>query len=215
MRSQSQLTLYYSPGSCSLASHILLEEVGLPFTHVRVLLSSAEHHRPEYLAINPKRRLPALSDGGWILTETPAILKYICDRHPQANLWPADIRQSARCSEWVAWIQSSLDVAVSQVTRTERYIESGDGADVIASGKRKITEIARQVDEKLDGHTWALGDTFSPVDAYLLVYWLASYRPSVNLDLKSVCPSWAAHAARMWARPAVQRVVAREGLNLP
>jgi glutathione S-transferase len=208
-------TLYYSPGSCSLASHIILEEAGKPFESVRVLTSAGEHKTAQYLAINPKGRVPALSDGGWILTETPAILKYICDQNADAKLWPTDIRHSARCSEWLSWIQTNLDVAVSQVSRTERYVEHSDGADVIASGKRKIKEIALEVDRKLEGRSWALGDAFSPVDAYLLVYWLASFRPLVNLNLKAACPAWAAHAERVWARPAVQRVTAREGLQLP
>lgn len=161
----ADLTLFYSPGSCSLASHILLEETGGTFKAVRVLLSADEHKTPAFLAINPKGRVPALSDGGWILTETPAILRYICERCPDADLWPQDVRASARCAKWLAWTQSSLDVAVSQVSRTSRYVDHGDGAPVVASGKRKIVDLAAQTDRKLQDRDWAVGEAFTPVDA--------------------------------------------------
>lgn len=209
------IKLYYSPGSCSLASHILLEECGASYDPTRVLLSAGEHLLPDYLKINPKGRVPALAAGDWILTETPALLRFICDSFPEAGLWPKDVRASARCQEWIAWIQSSIDVATSQMSRTGRYHDGGSGETIVASGKRKFIGLAREVDTKLAIGPWALGENYSPVDPYILVYWLAAFKPSAGLDLKQDCPSWAAHAARMAERPAVRRVFEREGLQLP
>lgn len=213
--SVSDIRLYYSPGSCSLASHILLEECGASFEPVRVLLSAGEHRLPAFLAINPKGRVPALAAGEWILTETPAILRFICDSFPEAKLWPADIRESARGQEWLSWIQSAIDVATSQMSRTGRYHDGGDDAPIVNSGRRKFLELAAEVDRKIGSGPWLLGEKFSPCDAYILVYWLASFKPSAGLNLKSQCPHWAAHAARMVQRASVRRVFEREGLQLP
>ncbi|MGU3492960.1 glutathione S-transferase family protein [Xanthobacteraceae bacterium A53D] len=216
MAMHDETKLFYSPGSCSLASHILLEELGMPFTALRISIAAGEHRTPDYLSINPAGRVPALARGDWILTETPAILRHLCDTAPDAGLWPSDARESARCAEWIAWIQSSLDVAVSQVSRTARYVDDGGEESVIASGKRKTLDCAAIIDRRFNsGGPWALGTHYSPVDAYLLVYWMASFRPSFRLDLGTLCPAWAEHAQRMFARPAVRRAMEREGLTSP
>src|ERR1700730_12590888 len=90
VRSSVMLELFYSPGSCALASHSALEEAGAEYTVARVNFSSAEQRSPEYLAVNPKGRGPALVTDAGILTETPAILAYIAQCYPQAKLAPLD-----------------------------------------------------------------------------------------------------------------------------
>ena len=80
------LTLYYSSGACSLAPHIVLEEISAPFAATQVALAEGAHQKPEYLAINPKGRVPALTDGDFVLTEGPAILSYLGHRYPEAGL---------------------------------------------------------------------------------------------------------------------------------
>src|SRR5690348_6815158 len=82
--------LFYSPGSCALASHIALEEASAEYTAARVNFSGNEQRSPEYLAVNPKGRVPALVTDDGILTETPAILAYIAQCYPQAKLAPLD-----------------------------------------------------------------------------------------------------------------------------
>ena len=82
--------LFYSPGSCALASHIALEEVGAAYTAARIDFSKSEQRSPEYLTINPKGRVPALVTDDGILTETPAILAFIAQSFPQAKLAPLD-----------------------------------------------------------------------------------------------------------------------------
>ena len=84
------MKLYYSPGSCALASHIALAEAGASYEPVRVDFSSGEQQKPDYLAINPKGRVPSLITDDGTLTETPAILLYIAQKYPEAGLAPLD-----------------------------------------------------------------------------------------------------------------------------
>ena len=83
------MKLYYSPGACSLAPHIALEETGGAFELHRVNFAETQQRSPEYLAINPKGRVPAIADGGFVVTENPAVLRYIARRCSTPALWPA------------------------------------------------------------------------------------------------------------------------------
>ena len=132
----TQLKLFYAPGACSLAPHIVLEETGAAYSTVRVALAQGEQRTPEYLRVNPKGCVPALTEGDWALTENPAILRYLARRFPEARLWPDDPHPEARCAEWLAWIASTIHVAYAHVRRPERY--PGDAKaieDVVAKGK--------------------------------------------------------------------------------
>jgi glutathione S-transferase len=115
------IKLYYAPGACSLAPHIALEEVGARYELSRVDLAANQQNSPEYLRVNPKARVPALIDGDWVLTEAPAILRYIAARHPAAGLWPWDPREEARCAEWLNWLSSTIHVAFGHARRAARY----------------------------------------------------------------------------------------------
>src|SRR5262245_24228030 len=84
------LTLYYTPGTCSLATHILLEEAGANYHAERIDFGTAQQRSPVYLKINPKSRVPALGTDRGILTETPALLLYVAQTHPAAGLAPLD-----------------------------------------------------------------------------------------------------------------------------
>ena len=99
------LTLFYAPNTCALASHITLEEAGAAYEAKRLNFAENEQRKPEYLKINPKSRVPALVTDQGILTETPAILVYIAQMFPKANLLPSTIRS--------AWRKSSPSTATS------------------------------------------------------------------------------------------------------
>src|SRR5579863_9531314 len=109
------MKLYYSPGACSLAPHIVLEEVGDRFELSRVDIASGQQNSPEYLSVNPKARVPALADGDWVLTEAPAILRYIAARHPASGLWPWESREEAHCAEWLNWLSSRSEEHTSEL----------------------------------------------------------------------------------------------------
>jgi glutathione S-transferase len=210
------MKLYYAPGACSLAPHIVLEEVGTRFELSRVDLSANEQHSAEYLRVNPKARVPALADGEWVLTECPAILRYIAARHPGAALYPWDPREEARCAEWLAWLSSTIHVAFGHVRRAARYASDPRAVeDVAATAKKTCGELWHAVEQKIGDGPWAIGGRYSVADPYLLVYWTWGRGPALAFDMQREFPRWTAHARRLAARPAVQRAFAREGLPLP
>jgi glutathione S-transferase len=212
----SVMKLYYAPGACSLAPHIVLEEVGERFELSRVDLGADQQNSAEYLRINPKARVPALTDGNWVLTECPSILRYIAARHPAAGLWPWDPREEARCAEWLAWLSSTIHVAFGHVRRAARYASDPRAVeDVAATAKKTCRELWQAVDQKIGDGPWAIGERYSVADPYLLVYWTWGRGPTLAFDMANDFPRWTAHARRLAARPAVQRAVASEGLALP
>jgi len=212
----SVMKLYYAPGVSSLATHIALEEAGARFELSRIDFAANQQNRAEYLRINPKARVPVLVDGDWVLTENPAILRYIAARHPAAGLWPWDPREDARCAEWLAWISSTVHVAFGHVLRAARYASDPRAVeDVAATAKKTCRELWQTVDQKIGDGPWAIGERYSVADPYLLVYWRLGRGPVLGFDMASDFPHWTAHARRLAARPAVQRAFASEGLTLP
>jgi len=212
----SAMKLYYAPGACSLAPHIVLEEVGERYELARVDLAGGQQNSAEYLRVNPKARVPALTEGEWVLTEAPAILRYIAARHPASGLWPWDPREEARCAEWLNWLSSTIQVAFTQVFRATRYAADPRAVeDVAATAKKTCRELWQAVDGKLGAGPWAIGERYTVADPHLLVYWTWGRGPALAFDMARDFPHWTAHARRLAARPAVQRAFASEGLTLP
>lgn len=216
--SDQNVTLYYSPGACSLAPHIALEETGEPFDLHRVNFADAEQRSPEYLAINPKGRVPAIVDGGFAVSENPAILRYVARRYPAAALWPDDPRDEARCLEWLAWCASGIHVAYAHVRRAERYA-TGQAAkvEVVAKGRETCRDVWSQVEAKFaaSASDWAAGPRHSVADPYIFTFWTWGRGPNLGYDMARDFPAWTEHARRMGERPAVRRALATEGLAPP
>lgn len=211
-----KLKLYYSPGACSLAPHIALEETEADYEPVLVKLAEGEQNTPEYRRINPKGRVPALADGGFVVTENPAVLRYIARRFPEAGLWPDDPPEEARCAEWLAWMSSTIHVGYQHVRRAERYAsDEASIANVAAGGKATCRELWAAVDARIGQGPWALGEHFSVADPYLTVFWTWGRGPVLGFDMTKDYPNWTAHARRMGKRPAVRRAFEREARELP
>ncbi len=212
----SSFRLFYSDGACSLAPHIALEETGAAFEPIRVDMTSGEQRSPEFLRINPKGRVPALAVDDWVLTENPAILQFIARSFPEAGLWPEQLREQARVTEWLAWIASTVHVAYAHVRRAERYAD-GEAAldDVRNKGLQTSRDLWQAVDSRLGDGPWAIGEHYTVADAYLLVFWSWGRGSFLGFDMATDFPHWTAHAQRMRLRPAVQRAFQREGLALP
>jgi len=193
------MKLYFSNGSCSLASHIMLEEAGAKFDAQRLNLREGEHKRPEYLAINPKAKVPALVVDGGVITENPAILSYIADTHPQANLLapPGDL-QRAKAQEWLAWCASTVHRDFSPLFR-----DSNNGE------QRKLVQSHLDQFEAWLAGPYVLGERFSIADAYTLVFTLWGLRFGLTLG-----PKMRAAAKQLLERPAVQRAVTTQQLKL-
>ena len=107
----TQLTLYYTPGTCAQAVRIALEEAGAPYDLVRVDFAAGQQRTPEYLAVNPKGRVPALATPHGTLTETPALLAYVAQSFPEARLAPADAHGFARLQEFHSYLASTVHIA--------------------------------------------------------------------------------------------------------
>ncbi len=214
----TDLALHYSPGACSLAPHIALDEAGASYEAVLTKLADGAQRSPAFLALNPKGRVPVLVDGGFVVTENPAILRYIARAFPEAGLWPDDPRSEARCAEWLAWCSSGLHVAYAHVRRPERYGSSEDArAEIVAKGRETCRQVWGEVEAKLasSGAPWAAGERFSVADPYVFLFWTWGRGPALGFDMPAAFPAWTAHARRMGERPAVQRALVREGVAPP
>jgi glutathione S-transferase len=190
------LTLYFAPGSSSMAVHIALHEIGAPFESKPMSFKKNDMRSAEYLALNPEGKVPMLVVDGQPLTEVAAILFYLAKRYPEAGLLPRDdIEADAQALSWMSFAASTLHPA-------RRH-----GLD----HAREVWGIA---DRRL-GNGWALG-RYSIADIHLFrLYWrLAnSLKPAPE-----TFPHLTAHYARMMARPAVQRTIEIEtaiGYELP
>ena len=127
------LTLYFSPGACSTASHIGLEETGAPYEEKPTLLAKGEHKTDAYLKVNPRGKVPALDVDGKILTENTAILTYLAQRFPEKKLMPEDPLEKARCISTMAWFSNTVHPAFTHIVRPERgpaKLSSGQGAQL-------------------------------------------------------------------------------------
>src|SRR5712675_2382532 len=129
-------TLYFVPGTCALATHIALEEAGAPYKAVLVDFRSRSQRSPEYLAVNPKGRVPALVTEGGTLTETPALLCFVAQRFPQAGLAPlTDPFALAQVQEFNSYLCSTVHVAHAHRMRGTRW---ADDTGAIEAMKRKV-----------------------------------------------------------------------------
>ncbi|THF49220.1 glutathione S-transferase family protein [Allorhizobium terrae] len=211
------LTLWYWPTACSLACHIVLEETGLPYKEIKVDFASGAQRQPDYLSINPKGRVPALQVADGILTETPAILTYLAPAFRAAlGQAESDALQSARELEFMCWLASTVHVAFAHISRAERYATSPEAqADVKRKGAESCRPLWQEIEAKLQGREWAMGERYSVLDPYLQVFWNWGKGERLGYDMEADFPVWTAHARRLCSRPAVSRVYARAGLVAP
>ncbi|MGZ5260437.1 MAG: glutathione S-transferase family protein, partial [Burkholderiales bacterium] len=165
------LTLYFSPGACSMASHIGLEETGAPYEEKPVLLPKGEHKTDAYLKINPRGKVPALSVDGKVITENTAILTYLAKRFPDKNLLPADPVEEARCISTMAWFSNSVHPHYTHYLRPERYAD-GEAAQAAVKVTAKQTFLAQcsEIDSLLKNKQWIMGDQYTVADPYALVF---------------------------------------------
>ena len=205
------LTLFYAPGACSLASHLMLEETGATYETVRVNLAEGAQRAPDYLRMNPHGRVPVLRDGDFVLTESIAILSYLGHLFPQSGLLPlGDAKSMARLEEMLSFCAAWVHPAVAQVWRTARFAESAAAqAEIQAAGKRSLLGYLEEIEAMAGRGQWFLGDRLSVADFYPVVFYRWGRR--MELDMARY-GAWSAHTARMLARPATQRVLPSEGL---
>lgn len=203
------LKLFYAPNTCALASHIALEEAGAEYETVRLDLRAGEQRQPDYLAVNPKGRVPALITDDGILTETPAILAYIAQSFPAARLAPVDRPfDFARVQAFNSYLCSTVHVAHAHRVRGSRW---ADDPAAIADMQRKVPQTVGECFDIIEGKMmqgpWVMGETYTICDPYL--YTLTRWLEGDSVDVARF-PKVEAHARRMGERPAVKAVLAQE-----
>lgn len=200
------MDLYYSPGACSLASHIALNEVGAKFGIVKVNLKDkiTEDGR-DFNAINPKGYVPALLlDGGELLTENTALLGYIGELDPKTRLIPkAGTVGNLRVREWLGYINSELHKQCGPLFRP------GTPEATIQFQHELLARRLAYVDKALQGKSYLTGEDFTVADSYLFT--VLSWAGRLQLDL-APWPNLRSFIERVKARPAVQSALGAEGL---
>ena len=202
------LTLYFSPGACSMASHIGLEETGAPYEEKPTLLPKGEHKTEAYLKINPRGKVPALNVDGKVITENTAILTYLARRFPEKKLLPADPIEEARCISTMAWFSNSVHPPYTHYLRPERYAD-GEAAQaaVKAMAKKNFLEQCAEIDRLLQGKEWIMGSQYTVADPYALVFYGWGVRAGLGMTDFAAYTSW---KERMLKRPAVRKILESE-----
>jgi glutathione S-transferase len=203
------IKLYYASHTCSLASHIALEDAGADYSTVRLSFAADEQRKPEYLAINPKGRAPALVTDRGILTETPAILAFIAQSFPQAKLAPLeDAFLFARAQAFNSYLCSTLHVAHAHRMRGNRW---ADDSAAIAAMQRKVPESVtacyRLIEENMLEGPWVMGEAYTICDPYLFT--MAQWLEQDGVD-PSRFPKVIDHRRRMSERRQVRDAIAAE-----
>lgn len=202
------IKLYSFPGTVSLAVHIALEEAGAEYELVPVDFMTNAQRSPEYLAINPKSRVPALATERGVLTEAPALLTYVAQTFPEAHLAPLDDAFAlAQVQAFNTYLCSWVHPAAAHRHRGYRW---ADDPAAIADMRRKAPEVFAQGMEVIEAEylrgPWVMGEAYSICDPYLFT--VAGWLPRDGIDMARF-PRIAEHFARMGERPAVRKVLAQ------
>ena len=203
------MKLYYMPGACSLASHIVLEWIGKPYeTHQ---LSREALKGSEFLQINPLGAVPALTDGDWSLTQNVAILEYLAEQAPEIPLLgDGTPRSRAEVRRWVGFINSDIHKTFSLIFGAQRFLrDEGAQKELAASASALLTKLFARVDGQLAGKPYLAGAAPSIADAYLYVVLRWAHAKEVDL---SGLTHLAAFFKRMEADAGVQAALKAEGL---
>ena len=205
------LKLYYTASTCSLATHIVLEEVGADYSTVRIDFATEQQKSAEYLRVNPKARVPALVTDEGVLTETPAMLVYVAQRFPQARLAPMeDPFVFAQIQSFNSYLCSSVHVAHAHRMRGHRWVDADDKAS-IAAMQRKVPESVgagfELIEHELLKGPWVMGDQYTVCDPYLFT--LAQWLEKDGVDPARI-PRVVDHRRRMSERPGVKKAIAEE-----
>lgn len=203
------MKFYYAPHSCALASHIALEEAGAEYEAVRVDFAANEQRGADYLAINPKARVPSLVTSRGVLTETPAILMFVAQSYPQARLAPLDDAWAlAQVQAFNSYLCSTVHVAHAHRMRGYRW---ADDPAAIEAMKRKVPQAVGECFELIERTMfkgpYVMGQTYTISDPYLFT--LAQWWELDGVDPGRL-PRLSAFRQRMAERPVVRRVIEAE-----
>lgn len=203
------MILHYAPHTCALASHIALEQSGAEYKVKRIDFAMNEQRFPEYLRVNPKGRVPTLVTSRGVLTETPAILAFICQSFPEAKLAPLDDPFAfAQVQAFNSYLCSTVHVAHAHRRRGYRW---ADDPMAIEAMKRKVPQSVGEcfdlIEQEMLRGPWVMGSDYTVCDMYLFT--LAQWLEADGVDLGRL-PKVADHRRRMSENPVVAKVLAVE-----
>jgi glutathione S-transferase len=202
------LTLYYCPGACSMAVHVALEEMGVPYEAKPILIPKNEQRSDAYLAINPRGRVPALMVDDRVITETVAILAHLARAFPEARLFPDDDVGQAQCQATMTWIASTVDPLFRRAARPERFVtDEGAWPAVKSAAQDAFWSTCQEIDALIGDNAWMMGEQYTVCDPYALVYYGFALR--FGFPLTSLA-AYTRLKRQLLSRPAVRRVLERE-----
>ena len=202
-----KLTLYYAPQTCALVPYVTLTEAGAAFEVHNINTRNGDNHKPEFLKVNPKHKVPVLVIDGEPLTENIAIQIWINRTFPHAKLLPADPKEEIKAISLMGWFGSGIHPHLTPNARPQNYCDlPGSEESVKRVGNKLLFEDLKIADERLAGREYFF-QHFTACDAYF--FWCVRRALSFKLDLSSF-RNCTAHFERIQQRPSVQKVIAHE-----
>ncbi len=202
-------TLYSAPNTCALASHIALKDAGAPYDLKRIDFRATQQQSPDYLAVNPKARVPAMITPRGILTETPAILAFIAQSFPMAALAPLDDPFAfAEMQSFNSYLCSTVHVAHAHRMRGMRWADDeASFADMRRKVPQAVSACYALIESRMLRGPWVMGEAYTIADPYLFT--LAQWLEDDGVDPSRV-PGVIAHRNRMLERANVRQALAEE-----
>ncbi|MBY0428087.1 MAG: glutathione S-transferase family protein [Alphaproteobacteria bacterium] len=203
--SQPKYQLYYSPGSCSMAIHVLLNEVGASFTLENTAIKDGKNRSEAFLKINPRGQVPALVEDGKAMLEGGAILTYLCDKY-NSPLLPKDGWARAQALQWLMFCNSTLHPAYSRCFWLNRMTETGKEV-YLAKAVEWVNRLWQDIEAELQNKPYLCGNECTIGDVLLTV--IANWSNNIPLPI-TIGPKTRALFARVIARPSYQKALATE-----
>ena len=206
------IKFWYAPEACSLAPHVLLHEVRVPFSAVETSVATGANLTDEFARINPKRRVPVLSWDGEVITEVPAVAAAVANLAPGRHLMGRTALDRARVYEWMNWLSGTLHAqGFGALWRPQRFSDDPETFEgVKAKARKTISECFEIIESKVSG-PYSTGDGFTAVDPFLLVFY--RWGNGIGIDMPSTCPSYTIFAQKLVQRASVAAALAAEGIS--
>jgi len=206
------IKLWYSPGACSLAPHVLLHEIRVPFDAVETSVAKGANLKDEFARINPKKRVPVLSLDGEVITEVPAIAIAIANLAPERHLMGRTALDRVRVHEWMNWLSGTLHgQGFGGLWRPQRFSDDPEAfGSIKAKGRKTISECFEVIERRISG-PYSTGDGFTAVDPFLLVFF--RWGSGIGIDMPKTCPSYTTFAQWLVQRESVAAALAAEGID--
>jgi len=207
------IRLWYSPGACSFAPHVLLNELGLAFEPVRVPIREGALQTEEFGRLNPKRRVPVLALDQDVITELPAIATALSLFAPERHLMGRSLIDQARVYEWMNWLSGTVHAqGFGCLWRPQRFSDDASVHEsIIAKGRGTVADYLATIDAKLTT-PHAVGDGFTAVDAFLLVFY--RWGNVIGIDMPATYANYARFAGALARRASVLKTLQAEGIRL-